>query len=308
MRSRFWNAVPSTSPARESRLVEEPLGRRRPIDAKQTATPLLQDYGTRSPQHSRRSPRAVACLGYGMEKVLTLFGLLALIGISAWLIGTDSPNRPSTVLQAIVGLAIMILPNEELKERFSEEWQSHLNDVSTKAEKLFVALGYVFASIKLDAELLVIDRLRLFAAFLTRLPRYFADEERLRRLKRLHAMFICVSIFLVMIELITFSILDRKFPDRGLYCVLAAVACLWTATNLALIIRHSTMVWPVMVVYITTVFYLAVGMTLMLQFDEGFAYRGLVIAFFWSVVAVTAAGCFHEIRRVDFRADQPLRR
>jgi len=57
-----------------------------------------------------------------------------------------------SVIDRIISFAVSRAP-EHLRERLAEEWHSHINDAPGDLGKLFVALGFIWASGKLRNEL-----------------------------------------------------------------------------------------------------------------------------------------------------------
>src|SRR5260221_12175735 len=83
--------------------------------------------------------------------LITGFGLFVVTVVTAIFvrIATEEAIAWSpSVVRRIMKLAVRRLP-EKLRERFQEEWQSHINDVPGNIGKIVVALGFPVAAYNL---------------------------------------------------------------------------------------------------------------------------------------------------------------
>jgi lipopolysaccharide/colanic/teichoic acid biosynthesis glycosyltransferase len=82
-----------------------------------------------------------------------LLAILAVVGATLTKLFADETKAWIPWLtERMVRRAIGQLPPDQ-RERFNEEWRSHLNDTPGELSKLFVAIGVVFASKKMTLEL-----------------------------------------------------------------------------------------------------------------------------------------------------------
>lgn len=81
-----------------------------------------------------------------------VFGMLTVLGaICAKILADEFKAWAPMVANKIVAAAVQALPSE-LRGRFSEEWQSHINDVPGDVGKIVVACGFLFAALRLTNE------------------------------------------------------------------------------------------------------------------------------------------------------------
>ena len=81
---------------------------------------------------------------------LAAFALAILVGTLSKLLADDAKAWTPHVTKAIIASAVKMLP-ERHRERFSEEWTSHINDVPGDLSKIVCALGYVSAARKFSS-------------------------------------------------------------------------------------------------------------------------------------------------------------
>lgn len=84
--------------------------------------------------------------------VSILLGLLALLcAVSTKIIADEFKSWAPLLVRSLIAVAVRRLPAEE-RSRFSEEWQSHVNDVPGDLGKVIVATGYLLAAWKIAFE------------------------------------------------------------------------------------------------------------------------------------------------------------
>lgn len=84
--------------------------------------------------------------------VTVVLGVLAVIGACAsWLLADELKAWVPSVVERIISFAITRAPRH-LRERLTEEWRSHVNDTPGHLGKLYIALGFIWASGKLRNE------------------------------------------------------------------------------------------------------------------------------------------------------------
>jgi hypothetical protein len=218
-----------------------------------------------------------------------------LAGLRSWrrLNGLDAS------IKAMIDLAARNLPGE-MRDRLSEEWQSHANDVPTDLGKLLVALGFLIASARL--RLAALDYDPSASTLMSRLRLYLSNSENLRRLKRLHAIFTAFGVSLVMIMMVASCAMSGRSPERGLYVALSIAACLWMQIALVWAVHYATRVWPTMLIYATTSAYVAIGLTLALRDQVVGAYQmWLFLGCIWLCVGIVVAGSVIQIFKHDFQ-------
>lgn len=72
-----------------------------------------------------------------------------LISIFGKLIAEEVKDWLPAIASCITSRAVGILP-EEMRERYSEEWCSHMDDVPGRLAKIFTALGFALAALKVS--------------------------------------------------------------------------------------------------------------------------------------------------------------
>lgn len=84
--------------------------------------------------------------------VTVVLGVLAVIGACASrLLADELKAWVPSVVERIISFAITRAPRH-LRERLTEEWRSHVNDTPGHLGKLYIALGFIWASGKLRNE------------------------------------------------------------------------------------------------------------------------------------------------------------
>src|SRR5260370_3401947 len=114
------------------------VGSRRPARAWQAPATTVPSHRARRSQLTQGIQRAYVCnRGAGMGGFLGPFlGKLFADELRGWL-----PWFQQRAIQA----AVRKLPSEQ-KERYNEEWRSHLNEVPGEIAKTWVALGFLRAA------------------------------------------------------------------------------------------------------------------------------------------------------------------
>jgi len=131
---------------------QQSMGRRRPKYAWKTPTPFLSDYRSRLKKctdgvQRRKDGDWKACMGIIIA--LAVF-LAATLGRAFSAMATDELKAwVPWITEWLVKRAVAVLP-EERRERFEEEWRSHLDDVPGQIGKLIVALGLLTAAQKMS--------------------------------------------------------------------------------------------------------------------------------------------------------------
>jgi DNA-binding PadR family transcriptional regulator len=251
-----------------------------------------------------RSIRAVVRAGLRdrMSKLLILVAAIGSIGsLFTGLICWQVAVRRAALTRAIIKLAARRLP-DEIRARFLEEWQSHVNEVPTDTEKPLVAVGFLFASARLCWHASYTSRLvNLITAFIYRLPLYLSREYDLGKIKRLHAIFTGFMVFLIMAMLAGEVASCSPSSHRGLYTTLSIVACIWIAISTMWAVRYSRKVWPVMLIYDTSLVYAATVFTLAFRHQSVLVYQNWFLCFYWlAAIGVFALGV-PKVLKHDFK-------
>lgn len=81
--------------------------------------------------------------------VLGLFVLSVITAAFSRILAEEIGDWSSWAIHRLIRNAIVWLP-ENLRERFAEEWQSHVNDVPGRIGKLCLAVGFLTASYRME--------------------------------------------------------------------------------------------------------------------------------------------------------------
>jgi hypothetical protein len=239
-----------------------------------------------------------------MAKIATiLFSAAALIaGVVAGSFYCRSLPRTGALMEILIELAVQHLP-DEMKDRFSEEWKSHVNDAPSDLAKSLAAFRFLMASARFQLAALRLKSLQELglsvSTYILQLSSYLANEENLRKVKRSHAIFTGFVVQLIMIFLVAICAMSRQ----GLYIILSIAACLWIQVAVVWAVHYSTKVWPTALIHVTTVTYTATGMTLALVGQSAFAYQEWLLCFLWLCVGFITVMSLIEISKHDFKDD-----
>jgi lipopolysaccharide export LptBFGC system permease protein LptF len=119
---------------------------------------------------------------------------------------------------------------------------------------------------------------------------HLSNNENMRRFKRLHAIFTGFAISLIMTMAVAICAMGRRNPEQGLYIKFSIVACLWIEIAIMWAAHYSTKVWPTVLIYVTTLAYAAIGLTLALRDDVVFAYQRWLLCVIWLCLGVVTVG------------------